>query len=407
MKAASVFQTITPKNEFYLVGYFDDIRKLPALGVHDEPYVNLMLLKDGDCSLLFVAIDVCIVSKEKIEPVKRRLSEKLGIPYDRITVNSIHSHSCANGFDTELPAPKDNPEYVDYVGETIIRAALTLPDKLTEVRAEYLKTNVRGWYSNRNDKTKPFDDEAVLLRFPDSSGRAAGAFLNFNCHATVVGPQNRYLTTDVIGEVRRNLTDFAGIMPYTFTGASGDLGNRQFRRGHGFEELSRVGAGISGEIKKGAFRPISMEGFHLKFFDYHVRYDNTKYFEEYRASLEQVRRALASGKLTADQTKNRLAEEEQLKGKLTVEQVDFHIVCKIITLGGVQIVTFPGELASIFGMRIKQSSKAALPLVLGYADGYHGYFVPESDYGTTYESLVSRMPKGETEKMIDELRNCL
>jgi hypothetical protein len=222
-----------------------------------------------------------------------------------------------------------------------------------------------------------------------------------------VGPFNRYLTTDIIGEVRRNLTGFIGIMPYTFTGASGDLGNRQFRQGNDFDELIRVGAGIANEIEKGSFQPILMEGFELRFFDYHVSYDNSKYFKEYQEKLDEVKSALASGKLTDDEKKLVVTEELLLNKKIMVKSVDFHVVCKIITLGDVQIVNFPGELGSIFGMQIKKSSKAVLPLVMGYADDYKGYFVPAEDYGKTYESMVSDMPEGETEKMIDKLKDCL
>ncbi len=294
MKAASAFAKITPRGEFYLVGYFNDIRKLPAVGIHDDPYVNLMLIETGNSKLLFIAIDVCIVSKGKIDPIKLQLAEKLSIPYENITINSIHSHSCANGFDDGRISPKDNPEYLKYVMGIILNTALSLPEKLVEVKAEYLKTNVRDWYSNRSDKTKAFDDEAIIIRFRNKEEQVIGSFLNFNCHATVVGPFNRYLTTDMIGEVRRNLTGFVGIMPYTFTGASGDLGNRQFGQGNDFNELFRVGAGIANKIKKGSFQPISMEGFELRLFDYHVSYDNSKHYTEYQAKLEEVKNALVS-----------------------------------------------------------------------------------------------------------------
>ena len=33
--------------------------------------------------------------------------------------------------------------------------------------------------------------------------------------------------------------------PYTFTGASGDISNRQYRQGNDFAELDRVGSGIA------------------------------------------------------------------------------------------------------------------------------------------------------------------
>ena len=68
---------------------------------------------------------------------------------------------------------------------------------------------------------------------------------------------------------------------------------------------------------------------------FHVSYDNSKHYTEYQAKLEEVKNALVSGKLTDDEKKLAVTEELLLNKKLTTKSVDFHVVCKIMTIGDV------------------------------------------------------------------------
>ena len=79
----------------------------------------------------------------------------------------------------------------------------------------------------------------------------------------------------------------------------------------------------------------------------------------------------------------------------------FPIVMRIIEMGDVVFVTFPGELGSILGMRIKAMFPAKTCIVVGYANDAQGYFVPKSDWGLGYESFVTQLPPGGIEKVLD------
>ena len=137
-----------------------------------------------------------------------------------------HSHSCPTGLREGTITGKESYGWPEMVRGLVVQAATGLVDRLVEVRAELMESRVRGWYSNRNSKDKPFDDEAFVVRFVGEDGSTVAGMLNFNCHATVVGPKNRYLTTDVQGGVRAHIADWLGVTPYAFTGASGDTGQQ-------------------------------------------------------------------------------------------------------------------------------------------------------------------------------------
>ena len=407
MRAASVSVDITPQGKFWMEGYIHPIRKEPATGVHDKPRATLLLVEVEHCETLFVSIDVCILTAGTTAAMRTGLSVLLGIEEDRIVINSIHTHSAANGFegDGAMGIPT-TPGYVEFVTGLVLQAATRLRDREHDVQAQMLVRHVRGWYSNRNDADLPFDDEAFILRFVDEDGIVAGAMLNFNCHATVVGPTNRLLTTDVQGGVRDELADWIGCVPYIFTGASGDLGNRQFRSGNDFAELRRVANGIAGEVMKGSFKPVKLAAPRVSVFTHHVNYNNEQFYPQYQEQLEEVLEVLGNNP-SFDEKKLADTEKEMLEQQLARHEMDFSVAMTTLDFGSIVFVTFPGELASELGTYVKESFDRTdkHPVIIGYANDYQGYFVAAHTYGgASYESYVTQMPKGWTEEMLKAYR---
>ena len=407
MRVSTTSIKITPPGVFYLDGYLNDLRQRPGTGVHDDPLAVLLLLEEGGSRALFVGVDACLMSLSRTERMRAELSDLLGVPDELVVTSTTHSHSCPNGLRDGSLIEHETPGYADYVTGLVVQAASTLPEHLVEAAPELLRTRVRGWYSNRNGKDKPFDDEACVLRFRTPDGATAGAMLNFNCHSTVVGPTNRLISADLQGAVRSQLADWVGVTPYAFTGASGDLGNRQYRQGNDFAELRRVSCGIATEIMRGSFSPVELGAPRVREFVYEVDYDNTAYFPEYERQLAEARAVLADESSAADARKLAVTEVSKLSDKLTVDRVSFPIVMRVIELGQLVLVTFPGELGSTLGLRIKALFAPRVCAVIGYANDAQGYFVPEADFGLGYESFVTKLPRGGIERVLDAFEEWL
>ena len=407
MRVSTTTAKIRPQNEFYMVGYLSKERELPALGIHDDPLCVCTMIEVEEKTLLFISIDICILERKKADSIKDKIQEVIDIDKDNIIINSIHTHSMSSGLDSSDMAKQDNPEYFQLVKDTIADCVKALPENLQEATAEIGKTSVHGFYSNRNDINKPFDDEAYIIRFKDKAGKIIAAMCNFNCHCTVLGPANRYATSDLIGEVRRNLSETLGVIPYTFTGSSADISNRQLRQGNDFNELTRVGKGVSDILKDiKDYHKINLDKFEMKKFSYRISYDNSQYFEEYKKQLEDVTRLLDTD-LSLDERKLRTTEKQQLSKKLKINNVDFTVSCKIIKLGDIELITFPGELVSKFGIELKKKNKDITTIIIGYADDYKGYFVEAEEYGKCYETIATNTPKGITEKLIGKLEELI
>lgn len=407
MLVSSTTVTIAPPGVFYLDGYLSEVRQQPGLGVHDDPLAVLLLVEEEGARALFVGIDACLASLSRTAPMRARLSELLDIPDGLIVVSTTHSHSCPNGLRDGSLVSHETPGYAEYVTGLVTQAASTLPERLAETEAELLRTRIRGWYSNRSSVEKPFDDEGFVVRFRAADGSVAGAVQNFNCHSTVLGPQNRLISSDLQGAVRAELAEWIGAVPYAFTGASGDVGNRQYRRGSDFAELRRVANGVAGEFMKGSFSPVEVGTPKVREFSWEVDYDNTVYYADYERQLAEARSVLANPSASADAKKLATTEVAKLSEKLTVERVSFPLVMRVIEMGQLVFVTFPGELGSVLGLRIKAMFPQRTCMVVGYANDSQGYFVPAGDFGLGYESYVTKLPAGGIESILDAFEEWL
>lgn len=407
MRIASAYIDITPENEFYLVGYFNEARSFPAAGVHDTPYCVGLLLEEDDVQILFLSLDVCVITRNKMEPVKVLIEKKTGIPKENIIMNSIHSHSCPNGLDDSDIANHKNEKYYQLVKQKCAELATGLSKHLMPATAEIGKIWIEGFYGNRNNPEEKADLTAYRIIFKDDSQKMTGQILNLNCHSTVLGNQNMELSTDLLGNIRQKLFEQDGIMPYVINGASADISNRNFRKGNDYAELNRVAEGVSSQLLSiRDYELLSFKNLSIKQAEYTVQYDNTVNFSKLLELKKELEMELQQ-EITADEYKLKESELLMVNVKLSHPEIYREVKCNIISADDFTIVTFPGELANRFSTQLKNTSKKKYLFMICYADDYLGYFMNQEMYGKCYECTASYLPKGETEKIIQKLETYL
>ena len=99
-------------------------------------------------------------------------------------------------------------------------------------------------------------------------------------------------------------------------------------------------------------------------------------------------------------------EIQKLSEFLDLTDVDISFDMGVIDIGDLLLIVFPGELDSKFGKLLKDDDKK-LSIVMGYTNGYFGYFMPEEEYGLSFETIGSLIPKGEPEKIVSRLKNMI
>ncbi|HEL1733653.1 TPA: neutral/alkaline non-lysosomal ceramidase N-terminal domain-containing protein [Streptococcus suis] len=394
---------ISPQiEEFYLIGYRSPTRFEPALGIHDNLYANGLLFDDGQNELFLLSLDLLEIEEEMAEEVRHLLAEKYSISEKMIFLSATHNHSSLASYHKSWYTQKFNPDYYQFLLNQIDRIFQDCRRTKGEVTAKIGRKVIRGYYSNRNHKGQLADNEVILLEFYHQEGQAIAGLINWAVHSTVIGPSNRYLTSDWAGQVSKKLQAYLGYYPAIFVGAAGDCSNRHERQGTDFAELERVSTAMAKEIAGvQAEKTVNLGEIKMEELVYSIHYkmdqtnlENQQVIAVYQKELENCedteRRAFVQ------------KEIEKLSQHLDLSEVNLRIPSAGLLIGELGLITFPGELASSFGQYLKENSSCQT-LILGYTNGYYGYFFPEEEYGLSFETIGTLIPKGEPEKLVQSL----
>lgn len=365
MKIGHTRYCISPKGEFYLIGYRSPNRMEPASGIHDDIYCNALLFEDCGKQVFLFSADFLEFEEDMAEDVKTLLQERYGISRDTILLSATHNHSSVVSYHKSWYTGKYDQGYYEYLMDTICVCYEECKKNFCEATARIGRKEILGYYGNRNHPGEPADNEVIVIKFYDNTGHAFAGIVNWAVHSTVISADNTWLTAEWAGNVSRQLQKEFGFYPLMMVGAAGDCSNRNQRQGNDFTELERVSAGMTEEIAGiTAEKPVQLDQI------------------ECQTLFHTIHHYMP----------NQNGEKEL-----------FHLDAKawVIKIGEIQLFVFPGELGSRFGIQLKQACRDTA-LICGYTNGYYEYFLPEDEYGLSFETAKCQIPKGEPEKLISK-----
>ncbi|MEG0832456.1 MAG: hypothetical protein RSG78_00420 [Oscillospiraceae bacterium] len=401
IEISTVTNYITPKEPCLLGGY--SMRTKLSEGVLDELKCTAAVLNIDGEAVVFCDLEVLMLTKKTFDEIKTSVSDKFGVNRDFITISTIHTHAAPDMrfFDADANNPYSD-KYIALVTEKAIETISECFQKgFCEVEASYFTVNIDGFYGNRNGIGKPEDKSVSVIRFCDKNEEVKAAMFNISCHPTVLGAENLFVSGDLLGYLSRKIEQKLGVFPVMLQGAAGDMSNRNYRKGHDAAELERTGEGIFSQIfVDEKYIKLNLSKPRADKYDYHTEYDLN--VPEWEALRDKTKKQMEEA-TEYDQRKILLSGYTAINIKLKNPHIVVDFNTAILRLGDIEICKVPGEMFSRFGKQIKASSKAKLPLIWGYADGYAGYMPDEGEYGKTYESMLTPLPKGATEYITGKL----
>lgn len=397
MKIGNARYCISPKKEFYLIGYRSDNRNYPASGIHDDIYANSLLFEQNGKRVFIFSADVLEFEEEMAEDVKTIICSKFNIDRDCILLSATHNHSSIVSYHKSWYTGKFDQEYHDFFVGIIVKSFQTCLDNLRDATGKYGKKIITGYYGNRNHPGELADNEAILVEFSDLQGNVFAGLVNWAVHSTVISAENTYLTSELAGEVSKKLGNELGYVPLMMVGAAGDCSNRNERQGNDFEELERVSGCLAKEIGSiTADNDIELGTISCQTLFHTIHHNMEFVHQEISAEIEKMKEAATDGPDKSLEKRIKNLEKE-------LEVKKFHLDAKgeVINIGKMQLFVFPGELGSAFGIKMKKEC-SGLGIVCGYTNGYYEYFMPASEYGLSFETIGCRVPRGEPEKMVEK-----
>jgi len=444
---------ITPPLGFPMAGYYHE--RL-ATAAHDPLWAKAIVFRDGPTSAAWVVCDLTGIAIDLSTEVRRRASDKTGIPYENIVVSATHSHTAPDytrslyrhlGPAAELVTDTDKKR-AEYAGQLIERTAQAIVDAhkaaasadllsgsaTQEVPVSFSRRfvmrdgSIQTWVGLKHPQAircaNPIDPEIGLLQVKRAGdGATTGLVSNFALHLDTVGglEWSADYPHALEQSVRKPLG--ASVVSLFGTGCCGDI-NHADPTGAPRRKSDEIGAALGTTIVARLPELTPVEGTQLQARSRTVPLRLMPVTPaETLESLELVRKAQAGEKvdflkhvsaykaLVLDQLRNK---EPIAKGSDVLslglsrhwggigETIPAEV--NVFTLGtDVAIVFLPGEVFVELGLAIKQASPFRTTLIVELSQSVETVYIPTraGSVGGGYEPTNSFVERGSGERLVE------
>ncbi|HWB87560.1 MAG TPA: neutral/alkaline non-lysosomal ceramidase N-terminal domain-containing protein [Bryobacteraceae bacterium] len=380
-------------------------RNAPATGALDCLYARALVLRAEQGSVALVTLDLGrTFDISMLEPLRNELQADAG--FDAVLFTASHSHA---GPDVRLrqfqsaPAEKWAQQALDEIRDAVLEANASA----TPVRIGF--ATGRSWIGNNRrflrpdgsvqmiarDSPKfrnlPIDTSVRVARLDTADGNPLAVLVHHSCHPVTLGAQNLMYSADWPGAMLQTIEEQAPGSPLAFfiQGAPGDINLMEPLGGKsGESERLAIGRSIGEEAARVArsIQTANCGPLRIQCNTCDFTFVNRWDFDRFMRSLDSDFRPLA---------------EIFLDGFARVLTARVNV----IAIGDLWAwVTMPGEPFLAFQMRLAAESPIANSWMVGFTDGYLGYFptiraAAEGGYGA--DGLETWVELGAGERILD------
>ena len=407
-----------------------------------------LVLAHGDQKFAMVDIDRIFV--QGLEPAIERASKLTGIPATNIRLAATHTHAGVlvnaekgpPGFDlsplVEM-AERYRLQIIDKVVGAIVEAngRLEPAHMHAELGTGTININRRVRARDRNppavgrNPTGFVDQDLIVFRIDDARGKPLAVLANYPCHGTVLAYENKFISPDFVGTVRRTVEDaMPGALCLFFQGAAGNQGPIEGFTGD-LGVAHRLGKILGHEVAAIAHkietvrREPTFEGFvestayqakqhwrvkgprpaGLRFGEVKVEVPRRTYSDEEVQGMERRLRR-AEGQLASLESSAAPWRRHQVAARVRrfadlaaqrrrgVESTPLVVAVQALRIGELAIVAMPGEPFAEIGVAVRKASPFAVTMFCGYSDGAGGDYLPTSEEYAFGGYEVERTPYG-------------
>jgi len=413
--------------------------------IHDSLHARALVLDDGTTQLALAVVDSCMIAREDFDAAKALASRATGIPVENMLLSSTHTHTApasygCHGNDAE-------PEYLRWIVPRIAESIVQAWRNLQDARIGWGKTDLpeyvycRRWImqpgsaispnpaftgaatnlammnpgannTNKVRQTGPVDPAVTVLSLQTRDGRPLALLANYSTH--YANAPSQQISSDYFGEFCRIIAQELkapernpGFVALMSNGTSGDANPIDFTKTNWVVNPPVVAKAVADAVLS-TLRQI-----------HHA--DSVKLSAATRQLALSVRRPTAEQVAEAreylatkvGQRPTRNWEENYARE--TTLMADWpatrEITLQALAVGDFEIAAVPCETFGSTGLAIKRASPAPLTMVIGLANGYHGYLPPPDQFPlggyTTWRARTSYLEQSAEPKIRAALQELL
>ena len=428
-----------------------------AAGVH-RPFTATALCLTGydapdETPHVLVALDLGWLGAEENRELLDRLTAAAGVGPERLLVMLSHTHAGPNLATTAVDKPGGEllRPYFDSVIEATSAAIVEARGVMQEAWITFgagrcaLAANRDTWDDTSQQWVCGFnpagaaDDTLLAARLTDAAGAPLATLVNYGCHPTTLGPENRLLSPDYIGAMRDVLEDRDGAPVLFMLGACGETGPRdgftadttvadRNGRSLGFAaagvlellpppatELVYAGPVISGatlgvwEHRPLAAAPSVTATLRSTMLSVELPLKPPDPLDELQARHSQLEQEIAAARTRGDRLAERdaTAHLERTRRRMqrarsvpAGDRVPFNVW--VWQLGDAFVVAIPAEPYSLMQTELRRRFPGRTILVSTVTNGSISYLLPRDLYGSgRYQDWVAVIGPGALELVID------
>jgi neutral ceramidase len=395
-----------------------------ATNAHDPLHARALVLSDGETKLAMVVVDTLSGSPVVYDEIRALASRKTGIPENRMLISATHTHSGVRVDTTNGPAAEVvyRSVFIDGVAQSIIEAHAALQPASLGHASHPLADEVfnRRWHLKpgkmplnpfgKLDAVKmnpgrspdvldrpaaPTDPDITIISVLNKKRRPLALYANYALHYVGATPRGR-VSADYYGEYARLMPwrvrgdkDFVAMMS---NGASGDINNIPFTvirpPREPFEQI-RIVARKAADTSWSAFKKITEHAGDVSL-GMVERNIELKYRKPSAEELGRAKAILAEKDAAKVAKLPRLAQAYAGRTVAAAARPETVTVkLQAIRIGDLGIATIPFETLVEIGLELKERSPFARTMVVGLANGRHGYLpTPEQHLLGGYETWL-------------------
>ncbi len=356
-----------------------------ATGVHDPPFVRVVAIHADDTTVALVSCDLLVIDERLFDAVKTRFQATEPHRPIHLLLAATHTHSGPGAYGQKwlekISMGHFDPVVFEFLASRIAQAISTALAKMQPVTMSDAATMTTGLVTNRMRPDGVVDPELSVVAFLDAQRNPVAVVVDFSAHPTTLGAWNTLLSADYPGVLAQQIEQrYPTSVCLFLAGAVGDQG--PVKQGEGFDRPTWLGTELATHVS-------------VLVDQSHPEPVPSVFVEQRVVRLPPAHLRLGS---------------VLLPSWFSQPFVDDDATLTVIAIGPVLLMGVPCDFSAELGLTLKSYAreKGFRPLVVGFANDYIGYCLPERWYRTqAYEAMLAFNGPRTGELLVETLKQMI
>ena len=215
-----------------------------AEGIDMPMYCNTMYLESESSKnkVIILDFDLCSMSEEIDEMVRDAVVSTVDISKENIRICLSHTHAgppygkdnlngagwITEGVELINPYYDSFPEKISNVINEAVRSAIncniSYGKGMSDININRRPSDEKGNLFTGRNWDGPVDHSVDVIGFDDENGNVVSTIVGYACHPHILGPENRLISPDYPGHLRKTVEEIVGGSCLFFQGYAGNQG---------------------------------------------------------------------------------------------------------------------------------------------------------------------------------------